>query len=87
MKNSKKSNNELLGDDRFKTRTTKTSATRNTLNTRGIYPCKRCNRKLKSELSLLKHQEMHDKKDNEERSYECNICNKGNINILAYFKL
>lgn len=38
------------------------------------YPCDKCKRKLKSELSFKKHQEMHDSK---EQSHNCHICKEG----------
>ena len=46
-------------------------------NSKGIYPCNRCKRKLKSKLSFINHQKMHDKRDKEGRIFECNICSKG----------
>lgn len=42
-----------------------------------LYPCGRCKRKLKSKISLRKHQEMHSKRDNEEPKFVCNICDRG----------
>lgn len=39
-----------------------------------LYPCDKCKRKLKSEMSFKKHQEMH---DNKEQIYKCHICKQG----------
>lgn len=43
-----------------------------------LYPCDRCKRKLKSKLSLKKHQEMHAKRDSEDPKFVCNVCDRGN---------
>ncbi|XP_065364431.1 zinc finger protein 34-like isoform X1 [Calliphora vicina] len=43
-------------------------------NTKDIYPCGKCQRKLISKLSFIKHQEMHLKKDKEEQELKCSIC-------------
>lgn len=42
-----------------------------------IYPCDKCQRKLISKLSYIKHQEMHLKKDQEELEFKCNVCEQG----------
>ncbi|KAI8122868.1 Zinc finger protein 850 [Lucilia cuprina] len=40
-----------------------------------MYPCGKCQRKLISKLSFIKHQEMHLRKDREEQELKCSICN------------
>ncbi|KAM7346466.1 uncharacterized protein ACRADG_006388 isoform 2-T2 [Cochliomyia hominivorax] len=42
--------------------------------TEEMYPCDKCQRKLISKLSLIKHQEMHLKKAKEELEFKCSIC-------------
>lgn len=45
-----------------------------------FYPCDKCKRKLKSELSYKKHQEMH---DNKEQIYKCTLCKEGKLLLTS----
>lgn len=82
-----KRNNDLVGDEifnvfndgvnRLKSKGTKRLLPIEEKNAKGIYPCNRCKRKLKSKLSFINHQKMHDKREKGGRIFECNICSKG----------
>lgn len=94
MNKSNKPKNEPIGEDilnifyaeeELKTTTTNKSTKSKESNSKGIYTCERCKKNLKSKMALLRHQERHNKKDNEGRKYKCNICHKGNTKLKIMF--